>query len=823
MTTKTLTGTYTAGYLLNSKFDLVTITSRGSVGGFGLITNGFAAVSNDGHLLATNGANGLTLGSSGGSLNNQSVGVVEGGQAIGSSGAGAAGRAGGDGVYLTAYGSVANAYLISGGGGGAGIAGAFGGYGGGGGAGAAFHGGQLTNNRGQISGGEGGAAGASSYSTQVRGETGGFGGAGVAMNGYGRVINNGAGVTGGYGGAGGASTGVGGYGGTGGVAVDLANGGAVYVAGGEIRGGQGGHAGYGAGHVAGAGGRGGAGVELSAGGYVGNHSYILGGQGGTGANGETQSYQQLGQGGDGVDVDSGVVENYGVIAGGAGGSAVGGARPGAGGDGVRASGGAVFNYGSVYGGGGGYSRTVKSFAGYGVSMAGVGSITNGSSSVRTAFIEGNGGVSSSGANYNGIGVVAAGDSQVTLTNWGTISGGYDHKAVGGTAVFLGSSADVLVAEAGSVFLGAVFCSGGTLELGAGTGSLSGIDASGNVGVTGFLGSGSNTLFNGFATLEIASGGSFATTATATIAQGMTLTDNGGLTDTGALSVAGMVGGTGSLVVDGALTLQKGSALTVGSVLTGSKSAKVTIASTIVEAGFWDQTQGMLTIDRKSSLTLAGATEYLFEKKTTNSGSLVYEGTGSLFVQTALKNDGQLIVQSGQITLENATVVTGTGDAQIKGGTLAADGVFNQNVFFEGAGTLALGRSQSYTGAISGFSTTGTDFLDLGDIGFVNAGEATFSGNSAGGVLTVSDGTHTAHINLAGNFLSSTFVCASDGHGGVIIHDPAQGAHIPPVAPHALIAAMAALGPASAPAAAHAGGGTWRAGATTLVAPRCAIA
>jgi hypothetical protein len=36
------------------------------------------------------------------------------------------------------------------------------------------------------------------------------------------------------------------------------------------------------------------------------------------------------------------------------------------------------------------------------------------------------------------------------------------------------------------------------------------------------------------------------------------------------------------------------------------------------------------------------------------------------------------------------------------------------------------------------------------------------------VLTVSDGTHTAHITLVGNFLASTFVAASDGHGGVSI-------------------------------------------------------
>ncbi len=82
---------------------------------------------------------------------------------------------------------------------------------------------------------------------------------------------------------------------------------------------------------------------------------------------------------------------------------------------------------------------------------------------------------------------------------------------------------------------------------------------------------------------------------------------------------------------------------------------------------------------------------------------------------------------------------------------------------------------TYTAGITGFSHTGGAQLDLRDIGFVSAGEATYSGNTTTGVLTVTDGTHTAHITLRGNYTTSSFIAASDGHGGVLIHDPTIGA------------------------------------------------
>jgi serralysin len=47
-----------------------------------------------------------------------------------------------------------------------------------------------------------------------------------------------------------------------------------------------------------------------------------------------------------------------------------------------------------------------------------------------------------------------------------------------------------------------------------------------------------------------------------------------------------------------------------------------------------------------------------------------------------------------------------------------------------------------------------------------------AGASTSGLLTVSDGTHTANINLLGNYLSSTFVPSSAGQAGTNIVAPA---------------------------------------------------
>ena len=110
-----------------------------------------------------------------------------------------------------------------------------------------------------------------------------------------------------------------------------------------------------------------------------------------------------------------------------------------------------------------------------------------------------------------------------------------------------------------------------------------------------------------------------------------------------------------------------------------------------------------------------------------------------------------------------------------------------------------------------FPLTGATYLDLRDIGFVSSTETTFSGTSTGGTLTVTDGTHTASIKLAGDYLGSTFTASRDGLGGTIVVDPARSAA---ASPHGFVAAMAGL-------AAPAGGGVHAGEAGAIRAPMLA--
>ncbi|HZL00452.1 MAG TPA: hypothetical protein VFC47_11195, partial [Caulobacteraceae bacterium] len=186
---------------------------------------------------------------------------------------------------------------------------------------------------------------------------------------------------------------------------------------------------------------------------------------------------------------------------------------------------------------------------------------------------------------------------------------------------------------------------------------------------------------------------------------------------------------------------------------------------------------------------------------TNAGAFLALGAGGMTIASAVANSGHFAVNGGSMTVTGA--VTGSGYAEVVRGTLDFGGTFNENVIFTSGstGTLELGDSLAYTtGRIQGLSTTGTNALDLGDITFIaGTTKATFSGSKTSGVLTVTDGTHTARIGLIGNYAGHTFT-TSLGAGGVgtrIVDPPAAGfSTTSPLAPppHAFIAAMAAFGP-----------------------------
>jgi len=180
------------------------------------------------------------------------------------------------------------------------------------------------------------------------------------------------------------------------------------------------------------------------------------------------------------------------------------------------------------------------------------------------------------------------------------------------------------------------------------------------------------------------------------------------------------------------------------------------------------------------------------------------GAGGMTIDSAVANTGHFAVNGGSMTVTGA--VTGAGYAEVVRGTLDFAGTFNENVIFTSGstGTLELAHSIGYTGRIQGLSTTGTNALDLSDITFTSGvTKATFSGSTTSGVLTVTDGTHSARIGLIGDYLGSTFT-TSLGAGGVgtRIVDPVPRHTILPA--HAFVQAMAGLGAAGSGALEDAG-------------------
>jgi len=255
--------------------------------------------------------------------------------------------------------------------------------------------------------------------------------------------------------------------------------------------------------------------------------------------------------------------------------------------------------------------------------------------------------------------------------------------------------------------------------------------------------------------------------------------------TGTGTLTGLLSGGGGVKVSGSMartTFVAFATVEIGAAARFATSGAVTLA-----AGQSVINSGSLTLGAKAASVV-------------NGGFIETEGAGSLTINGAVTNNGTLAIDGG--TLVVTTAVTGSGTATVAFGTLDFMSSFDEKVVFTG-GVLGLAQSQGYTASITGFSTTEQTTLDLGDIGFVRSSEATFSGTSFGGVLTVTDGTHTAHIDLTGFYLGTIFLAASDGHGGTTVVDNRKPGAAPDVAPgpapaHLFIAAAAGLG--SAPAA-----------------------
>jgi hypothetical protein len=325
-------------------------------------------------------------------------------------------------------------------------------------------------------------------------------------------------------------------------------------------------------------------------------------------------------------------------------------------------------------------------------------------------------------------------------------------------------------------------------------------------------------------------GSFTNQATLSIADKASLTIQGAIANSGTISLAAATATTRLIVGKAGATLSGDGSVVLGAnafnTLTGATaSATLTnVNNTISGSGLLGDGKLVLVNEAAGLIDQTGALALTIDtgsRTITNAGTIESTGAGGAFIDAAIKNTGLLEADMGVLVLGGA--VTGNGSAVINAGTLQAGSTFNENVDFSGAsGTLEL--ENAYSGAITGFSTTGGTALDLDFVAFANGAMTTlYRGTKKGGTLTVSNGFQTAHIRFVGDYTNTFLVVGPSPAGGAMVVDDA--AMVPPApSPHLFAAAMAGMagmaGPGAAAGAAHVTAGShaeaWR---PTLCAPR----
>jgi hypothetical protein len=178
------------------------------------------------------------------------------------------------------------------------------------------------------------------------------------------------------------------------------------------------------------------------------------------------------------------------------------------------------------------------------------------------------------------------------------------------------------------------------------------------------------------------------------------------------------------------------------------------------------------LDLIHALTIAEG-RFDLDGGTVSAASVSIEARGVLSghgrVLAAIDNEGTVRSEHG--LLEITGDVTGHGRLLIEGGsTLELDRSDSNNVAFLNnfghPGTLILRDSFDFSGTIFGF--TGHDAIDLRDVNFNAPG---FAASFSHGVLTVTDGAHSAHLAFNGHYSLASFDFSSDGHNGTVIVDP----------------------------------------------------
>jgi autotransporter passenger strand-loop-strand repeat protein len=172
----------------------------------------------------------------------------------------------------------------------------------------------------------------------------------------------------------------------------------------------------------------------------------------------------------------------------------------------------------------------------------------------------------------------------------------------------------------------------------------------------------------------------------------------------------------------------------------------------------------------NSTTVSGANAF----QIVNSGGFASNGV--------VESGDQINVSAGGVASDTLVSSGGTlSSATIAGGTIeiVSGGTAGSSTITISSGTLVLDAAETFSGSVAGLATSGVQNVDLVDINFATL-TLGYSGNTLSGVLSASDGVHTALLNMIGNYTPANFntKAADDGHGGALITDPPLDAPVP---------------------------------------------
>ncbi|WP_183939881.1 VCBS domain-containing protein, partial [Rhizobium paranaense] len=254
-----------------------------------------------------------------------------------------------------------------------------------------------------------------------------------------------------------------------------------------------------------------------------------------------------------------------------------------------------------------------------------------------------------------------------------------------------------------------------------------------------------------------------------LSDGALMPFSGTLDNTGSIHLASTGSETAFEIVQHGLTLTGGGTVTLSddaaNVIFGSGDdvTLTNVDNTISGAG--QLGDGHLTLVNEGTIIADGSHALVIDtgvNAVSNTGTLEATGTGGLDIHSSVVNDGLLWANGGNINLEGN--VSGSGTALLSGhASLEIGGSFSEAITLstDAQATITIDHAAAFTGTIAGLDAN--DALRFGDISAATA-SFSFAENAAktGGVLTVTDGTHTATIGLTGDYSASDFSLGHDG-------------------------------------------------------------